>query len=318
MKWDKHYGYNRMLQKDKLTIGLNMPIENHGKQKPTMNHQVKRAQLAEELGFTALWFQDVLLEDPTFDDPATGQIFDSHIYLTYIGSHTSKINLGTAASVLSLRHPVRLAKEAASIENLFPERFMLGLSSGDRRRDFSALNIPILERGEIFRESLAYFKKVMNSEYEDYISSLGSLENVTLVPKPTSDIPIFITGYAQQTFDYVAAHGDGFMFYPQSLDKQESLIREYQTKARTYHPEQYKPFFQPIVMDLHENPDHEPEKIKLGYRVGRKALIEWLKQHEEIGVNHVMISLAHSTRDAEEVMKELGEEVVPHFPPHHS
>jgi len=316
MKWQNHYGFNRMLQKDKLTIGLNMPIENHGKGKPTMEHQIERAKLAEKLGFTSLWFQDVLLEDPTFDDPATGQIFDSHIYLTYIGSHTTKINLGTAASVLSLRHPLRLAKEAASIENLFPERFMLGLSSGDRRRDFSALNVPILERGEIFRESLGYYKKIIQSESEDFQTSMGELENVTLVPTPTNDIPIFITGYAQQTLDYVAEQGDGWMFYPQSLDKQEALISQYRTMADAYQPERFKPFFQPIVMDLHEHPDKEPEKIKLGYQLGRHSLIEWLKKHEEIGVNHVMISLAHSTRPAEEVMKEMGEEVIPYFPPH--
>jgi len=317
LKWTDHYGFNRMLQENKLTIGLTMPIENHGKQKPAMMHQIERVQMAERMGFTALWFQDVLLEDPTFDDPSTGQIFDSHIYLTYIGSHTSNINLGTAASVLSLRHPVRLAKEAASIENLFPERLMLGISSGDRRRDFEALNVPILERGDIFRESLDYFKKLLRSDYEDFQTSLGKIENVTLVPKPTSNIPLFITGYAQQTLDYVAAQGDGWMFYPQSLDKQQALIRDFQTKARTYEPEQFKPFFQPLIMDLHENPDHEAEKIKLGYRLGRNTLIDWLKEHEEIGVNHVMISLANSTRPPIEVMQEMGEYVIPYFGPHY-
>ncbi|MFC0523255.1 TIGR03571 family LLM class oxidoreductase [Pontibacillus salicampi] len=316
MEWDKHFGYSRMLKEHKLTLGINLPIENHGKQKPTMNNQIERVKRAEQLGFTAVWFQDVLLEDPTFEDPATGQVYDSLLYLTYIGAHTEKINLGTAAIVLSLRHPLRLAKEAATIENLFPERLMLGVSSGDRRRDFEGLNVDIMKRGELFRESWSYFQDALQLDYEPYTSALGKLDNVTLVPKPTKPLPTFITGYAQQTLDWVAEHGDGWMFYPQSLDKQQTLMEQYRSKASSY-DSRFKPFFQPIVMDLADDPDHPKEKIKLGYKLGRNALMEWLKEHEKAGVNHCMISLQNSSRPVEEVMEEFGEYILPHFPPHH-
>ncbi|MYL32841.1 TIGR03571 family LLM class oxidoreductase [Pontibacillus yanchengensis] len=318
MQWNEHKGYSRMIKENKLTIGLTLPIEHHGNERPKMTQQVERVQLAERLGFSAIWFQDVLLEDPTFHDPSTGQVYDSLLYLTYIGAHTNIINLGTAAVVLSLRHPLRLAKEAATIENLFPERFMLGISSGDRRRDFEGLHIPIMERGKIFREGFHFFEHVLNREYEDYQSPLGKIEGATLVPKPNKPIPTFITGYAQQSLDWVAEHGDGWMFYPQALDKQQSLIEEYRNKVLEKRGNTFQPFFQPLVMDLAEDPNHEPEKITLGYKLGSNALITWLKKHEAIGVNHVMISLSNSTREVEEVMRELGEVVLPHFPPHHT
>ncbi len=72
----------------------------------------------------------------TLVHPATGQIYDMMIYLTYLASKTEKIAFGTSATVLSLRHPLRVAKEIATLDQLFPERIMLGVSSGDRRADF--------------------------------------------------------------------------------------------------------------------------------------------------------------------------------------
>ena len=47
------------------------------------------------------------------------------IYLTYLASKTEKIAFGTSATVLSLRHPLRVAKEIATLDQLFPEKLCL-------------------------------------------------------------------------------------------------------------------------------------------------------------------------------------------------
>ncbi|MGI8314856.1 TIGR03571 family LLM class oxidoreductase [Halobacillus mangrovi] len=302
-----------MFRENHLSFGLTIPIENYDKETPTMKHQVERAQLAEELGFQSLWLQDVVLEDPTFEDPATGQIYDSLIYLTYLASHTSEIQLGTAALVMPLRHPLRTAKELASIELLFPERIMLGISSGDRRKDFEGLGIPIMERSEWFRKAFAYFKHALYREYPEVESDFGKLHKSNLVPKPTLRIPTFMTGYCQQTLDWVAEHGDGWMFYPQRPEQQEKTIQEYREKVKQYHGNVFRPFFMPLPLELTENPDHQAEKIPAGYRIGRKPLIELLDNYRGIGVNHIMLGLSKNKRPVTEIMQELGEEVLPHF-----
>lgn len=53
-----------------------------------MEKQVELVQKAEQYGFTGVWLRDVLLQDPDFGDPATGQIYDMMIYLTYLASKT--------------------------------------------------------------------------------------------------------------------------------------------------------------------------------------------------------------------------------------
>ncbi|TGB03948.1 LLM class oxidoreductase [Halobacillus salinus] len=305
--------YLSALKKDQLTLGLSVPMENYEVNAPTMEDQVERAQQAEDLGFSALWLQDVLLEDPTFEDPATGQIFDSLIYLTYLASHTKTIALGTAALVAPLRHPLRMAKEIASIDKLFPDRLMLGISSGDRRKDFEGLNIPIMERGEWFREAYHVFQEVLYNEFPDSESRFGKIHKSNLVPKPSEQIPVFLTGYCQQTLDWVAEHGDGWMFYPQRPEQQKETIKAYREKVAHYHGDVFRPFFMPLPIELTEDPNYQPEKIPAGYRTGRHGLRDLLDEYQSIGVNHIMLGLSKNKRPVEDVMQELGEEVVPFF-----
>ncbi|SEA16425.1 luciferase-type oxidoreductase, BA3436 family [Thalassobacillus cyri] len=308
-----HTGFQKMIKPGYLSFGLSIPIENYGKQSPRMDNQIEMAQLAEQKGFTSLWLQDVVLEDPTFEDPATGQIFDSFIYLTYLASHTNSINLGTAAIVFSLRHPLRTAKEVASIERLFPERLMLGVSSGDRRKDFSGLDIPIMERGQWFRNAFHYFQEVLYGEFPTIDSLFGKIDKANLVPKPTKEIPLFLTGYAQQTLDWIAQNGHGWMFYPQRPEQQQETVAKYRELVESYSPGAFRAFLMPLPLDLMEDPNHPYEKIPAGYRTGRNNLLDILAEYQDAGVNHIFFNLAQSKRPAKEVVEELGEYVLPHF-----
>ncbi|MCI3027562.1 hypothetical protein LMF32_00235 [Desemzia sp. C1] len=80
------------------------------------------------------------------------------------------------------------------------------------------------------------------------------------------------------------------------------------------HTDQFKPFTQSLYVDLTEDPNHPPIPIHLGFQVGRNILIEFLEGLKNIGVNHVIINLKYGHRPVEEVIEELGEEFVLHFP----
>ncbi|TDL91748.1 LLM class oxidoreductase [Vibrio vulnificus] len=314
--FQQHQSFNRMYKEGELTLGLHIPLENYQFQTPTMEKQVELAQIAENYGFSSLWFRDVLLQDPSFGDPATGQIYDMIIYLTYLASKTKEIALGTSAVVLSLRHPLRVAKEMATIENLFPERLIMGVSSGDRRADFLGLGISHENRGKRFVESFKYLNQLLYEEFPTVASSLGGVAGANLVPKPTKRIPTMITGYSQQDMNWFAENGDGWMYYPQNPHHQAESIKQWREIVDYYHPGIFKPFSQPMHLDLSENPNENPTPIRLGFRIGRNALIDLLNIYKEIGVNHLFFALFDSKRPAEEVIHELGEEVLPYFPAH--
>ncbi|MFB6219584.1 MAG: LLM class flavin-dependent oxidoreductase, partial [Halobacteriaceae archaeon] len=65
-------GYRRMFEE--FSVGLFFPITTSEAAVPPMEAQVERARLAADLGFDALWFRDVPLFWPDFDD--AGQVYD--------------------------------------------------------------------------------------------------------------------------------------------------------------------------------------------------------------------------------------------------
>lgn len=313
--FDNHASYRRMYREGELTLGLHIPLENFKMQTPTLAKQIELAQKADQFGFTTLWLRDVLLKDPYFLDPAVGQIYDMLIYGTHLLSQTKQIALGTSALVLPLRHPLRAAKELATIDALFPERLILGVSSGDRQADFHGLGIDHPSRGVQFKEALRVIEQALYTDYPTIQSEYGDVTGATLVPRPQKRIPTMITGFAQQNMDWLATNGDGWMYYSQGPLEQAKAIEDWRRTSQDAGITRFRPFSMPIHLDLSADPDEEPTPIRLGFRIGRNRLIELLHLYRDLGVNHLFFALFDSERPAEEVIDELGTYVLPHFPP---
>ena len=81
--------YKLIFKPKHLTLGVVFAIEAYEGSIPRMERQVELAQRAEELNFSALWFRDVPLYDPSFGD--IGQIYDPWTYLGYIAAKTKNI-----------------------------------------------------------------------------------------------------------------------------------------------------------------------------------------------------------------------------------
>ena len=89
--------YNTVFQPNRLSIGLVVPLEAYMTSPvPAMAHHVERVQLAEELGFSAVWLRDVPFNVPSFGD--AGQVFDPFVYLGLLAGKT-QATLPTLASV---------------------------------------------------------------------------------------------------------------------------------------------------------------------------------------------------------------------------
>ena len=121
--------YNSTFRPNRLSLGLVVPLESYTSGPvPTMTRHVERVQLAEELGFSAVWLRDVPFNVPSFGD--AGQMFDPFVYLGMLAARTERIALGVASIVLPLRHPAHVAKAAASADVLSGGRLILGCCFG--------------------------------------------------------------------------------------------------------------------------------------------------------------------------------------------
>jgi hypothetical protein len=113
--------------------------------------------------------------------------------------------------------------------------------------------------------------------------------------------------------DWIAANADAWIMYPRNPQMQARVLAAWRTAVQDA-GFGWKPFAQSLFIDLTEDPDTPPSPIHLGFRLGRRALIELLELLHEMGVNHVIFNLKHSRRAAAEVVDELGREIVPLFP----
>lgn len=308
-----HRGFRTMFIEGHLTLGIFAPIEAYQGSIPTMRDHLARIRQAERLGFAALWVRDVPLHDPSFGD--VGQIYDPWVYLGYVVRHTRCIALATGSIVLPLRHPLHVAKAAASVDQLSGGRLVLGVASGDRAVEFPAFGLSAEARGERFRDSFRLLRRVWAESFPEVDSPFGLLHQVDLLPKPTAGIlPLFVTGSSRQPMEWIAAHSDGWVTYPRPLAAQSDVIAMWKRLVEDHTPGQFKPFVQSLYIDLVEDPHAVPMPIHLGFRLGRIALLDLLKNLEAKGANHVIFNLKYSTRPADEVVEELGTEILPWFP----
>ena len=304
--------YNSVFQDGKLSIGLVLPIEAYSVGvEPTMKTHLQTAMLAEELGFSALWLRDVPFNVPSFGD--VGQMFDPFVYLGTLAATTTDIALGTASIILPLRHPAHVAKAAATTDVLSDGRLLLGVASGDRPEEYPALNMSFPDRGERFRESFDYIRK-MGEDYPRHDNDHGVLTgNIDMLPKPTSDrLPLLITGGSQQSPDWVARNGDGWITYPRDVTSQSRVVEEYRSRTITF-GQSIKPVMQSLYVDVLDNFDARPKTIHLGFQSGIGFLKQYLLELRNIGINHVALNLRFNEASIETTMKRLADELLPEF-----
>lgn len=305
--------YNTVFQPNQLSIGIVVPIENYAQSSvPTMQNHLQRVKQVEALGFKSIWLRDIPFQVPTFGD--AGQTFDPFSYLGFLAGQTSEIALGISSIALPLHHPVHVAKSVATIDQLSNGRVLLGVASGDRYDEYPAMGIEYEKRGELFRESFEYIRKMQTDFPVIETQNYGSLQgNIDMLPKATAHkIPMLLTGYSQQSLEWNAQNADGWMYYPRDLYSQKQTIRQWRALvAETSDFE--KPFMQPIYIDLHKDANFKPEPIHLGFRLGINSLIHYLDTLRSIGVNHLALNLRFNTMDMDKTLELIAKEVLPEF-----
>src|SRR5918995_1089597 len=89
-----------------------------------------------------------------------GGLFPSNFtFLSYLAARTKRIRLGTGATVLPLNDPVRVAEQAATLDQLSQGRFDFGVGRGFIRDEFDAFGIDMKESRERVEEGVDLVKR---------------------------------------------------------------------------------------------------------------------------------------------------------------
>ncbi|WP_334033468.1 LLM class oxidoreductase [Burkholderia gladioli] len=307
----RHRAYARVFQPGRLTFGFIAPLEGYPESaSPTLEGHAALARQADALGFAAIWLRDVPFFDPSFGD--VGQIHDPMVYAGWLAAITRHIAIGTAGMVMTLRDPILVAKQAASVDQLSGGRLLLGLSTGDRATEYPAFAQPYDNRAERYREAHALLRVVTEQHFPTHQTvHYGRLDgNLDLVPKPVGRLPTLAIGRCGQDVDWLAQHMDGWIWHQSDFDRLPDVLAQWRASGDG---QVFKPYGYGVFFDLDENPD-APLQVGRGIRTGRNALIALWKRQQAQGVSHVALNLKPLRRPAAEVLAELAEYVLPEFP----
>jgi len=98
-----------------------------------------------------------------------------------------------------MRHPLPLAKELATLQNLSQGRLILGAGVGWLEAEFAALGVPFRERGRRMDEGIALMRAVWNDDPVTFPARWipAAVEEMRMLPKPCAPIPIWIGGSSE-------------------------------------------------------------------------------------------------------------------------
>lgn len=315
-----HPGYRRMFAPDKLTVGIFLPLRNYAGDMKVLAGQADLVSQIDRQGFAAVWVRDVPLFDPSFGD--AGQVFDPFTYLAYLAARTKHVALATGSAVISLRHPIDLAKAATTIDQLSGGRLVMGVASGDRPIEFPAYGLEHGDRAERFAHALSYMRQLMQAGPLAIDSPLGRFKGAEFLPKPVAGaIPLMVTGSSGQSLAWIAEHADGWLTYPNATHTPtgpQHLAEKIRAWRDLIPGGAFRPHMTNEWIDLVDDPDHPRTPLHGGYvlRTGRKGLMALLEAWQAAGVNHAALGIQFSQRPASEVLEELAADVLPHFPSH--
>ena len=158
---------------------------------------IRRAAVqAEELGFADAWTSEHIIIPKGAPYPPSVLFYDPVLTLTWAAAFTKRIGLGTSVLVLPMRHPLPLAKELATLQNLSEGRLILGAGVGWLEAEFAALGVPFRERGRRMDEGIAMMRAVWSEDPVTFRSRWvpAVIEYMRMLPKPVKPIPIWIGG----------------------------------------------------------------------------------------------------------------------------
>src|SRR6266508_6654343 len=119
------------------------------------------AEAAEELGFDSVWATEHIIVGPEAVAPY-GRVYDPLVTLEWIAGRTERIGLGTSIVLVPLHHPMHLAKEVATLQELSGGRFTLGVGMGWHEDEFDFMGVEIRGRGRRADEAIRLLRALRN------------------------------------------------------------------------------------------------------------------------------------------------------------
>jgi len=164
------------------------------------------AEAAEELGLDSVWATEHILVGPEAVDPY-GRVYAPLVTLGWIAGFTERVALGTSIVLAPLHHPIHLAKETATLQELSGGRLRLGVGMGWHEDEFRFLGYEFRGRGRRGDEALRVLRALWSGE-RSFHGEHWSFEGATFAPLPDPQPELWVGGGSARAIRRAREVGD--------------------------------------------------------------------------------------------------------------
>jgi F420-dependent oxidoreductase-like protein len=143
------------------------------------------ATTVEACGYVGLYRSDHY----TNANPPDLDSLECWVSLTWLATHTQRIEFGPLVTPISFRHPTHTARMAAAVDDISGGRLTLGIGAGWQEREHANYGwdlLPIKERFLRLEEGLEVISRLLKSdEPVDFVGKYYQIKEGILLPRPS-------------------------------------------------------------------------------------------------------------------------------------
>jgi alkanesulfonate monooxygenase SsuD/methylene tetrahydromethanopterin reductase-like flavin-dependent oxidoreductase (luciferase family) len=261
---------------------------------------------AEELGFHSAYTYDHLSWLRLKDRPWFGAIPT----LTAAATATSRIRLGTLVTSPNFRHPVPLAKDFLSIDDVSDGRLIIGVGSGGLGGDATVLGEPpwsLRERTDRFVEFVELLDEVLRSPETSFEGTFYNAREARMLPGTVQQPrpPLFVAANGERGMRLTAQYGEGWVTLGRSTSENETCFDVVASQLAR---------LEGIFAGMGRNAKEIDRVLLHGFSDERPlaslgAFVDWAGRYQELGITELVIHWPEPNSPFEANMR-IFEEIV--------
>ena len=161
------------------------------------------AGLAETEGFDSFW----LAEHHGASDGYNPALL---AFLSAVAARTTRLEVGTAVMLAPFHDPLRVAEDAAVVDNISRGRLNLGLGLGWAPEEYRMFGVDPKGRGKRLEEFVGVLRGAWGEGRFTVEGRFYNYDDVAVTPKPHRPVPIWLGGGADAALRRAASLADGY------------------------------------------------------------------------------------------------------------
>jgi alkanesulfonate monooxygenase SsuD/methylene tetrahydromethanopterin reductase-like flavin-dependent oxidoreductase (luciferase family) len=180
----------------------------------------------ETLGYDTVWLAEIHFQRDR------SVLASPLVIAAAIAAATQRLKIGIAVQVLPLSHPLHLAEDVATVDQLSHGRLDFGVGRSGLPDHYRGYNVPYVESRERFLETLAILRKAWTHDRFSWDGKYFQFHDVCVMPKPYQKPypPIRIAATTDETYPLVGSLG-----MPIFLAVRTTPIAHLQKNISAYH-----------------------------------------------------------------------------------